>query len=90
MGPSQNQNGTKSGLSQDQVELIRKCNGEKPAEELMREIGRTNRSKFREKVLKPLLRTGLLEMTIPDKPRSRLQKYRLTDLGKIFQESLQK
>jgi hypothetical protein len=32
--------------------------------------------------LKPALEQGLVEMTIPDKPNSRLQKYRLTALGK--------
>ena len=87
-GPSRDQVGTKSGLSRDQVELIRKCEHEKPAGELMQAIGRSNRSKFREKVLRPLMKAGLLEMTIPDKPRSRHQRYRLTDEGKELLESL--
>ncbi|MDR0536339.1 MAG: Fic family protein [Puniceicoccales bacterium] len=30
----------------------------------------------------PLIATGLIEMTVPEKPNSRLQKYRLTDTGK--------
>ena len=32
--------------------------------------------------LQPALNVGLVEMTIPDKPRSSKQKYRLTDKGK--------
>ena len=43
--------------------------------------GRTNRTKFRDQVLKPLLEDGFIEMTIPDKPTSRHQKYRLTTEG---------
>jgi len=31
----------------------------------------------------------LIEMTIPDKPRSSKQKYRLTDVGKRLLESMQ-
>jgi len=32
--------------------------------------------------IEPLLAGGLIEMTVPEKPNSRLQKYRLTDSGK--------
>jgi predicted transcriptional regulator len=41
-----------------------------------------DRKSFRERYLKPALTDGLIEMTIPDKPNSRLQKYRLTDKGR--------
>ena len=39
-------------------------------------------TKFRNQVLKPLLKAGWLEMTVPDKPTSRRQKYRTTDAGR--------
>jgi len=41
---------------------------------------------FRVAYLVPALKTGLIEMTIPDKPRSSKQKYRLTDKGKKWLE----
>ena len=44
-------------------------------------LGLSDRKSFRERYLKPALDGGLIEMTIPDKPNSRLQKYRLTDKG---------
>jgi len=44
-------------------------------------VGRSNRTKFRDQVLKPLLDAGFIEMTIPDKPTSSKQKYRLTEKG---------
>lgn len=45
-------------------------------------MGRTNRTKFRNRVLRPLLDAGLIEMTIPDKPTSRMQRYRTTVAGR--------
>ena len=45
-------------------------------------MGRSDRTKFRRQVLNPLIAAGLIEMTIPDKPRSSLQRYRLTDKGR--------
>jgi len=41
-----------------------------------------DRKSFRERYLKPALYKGLIEMTIPDKPNSRLQQYTLTERGK--------
>ena len=42
----------------------------------------TNRTRFRDEVLAPLLAANLLEMTVPDKPRSPKQRYRVTEAGR--------
>ena len=68
----------------DQVENLLRllCEGEKTAKHCMEEIGLTHRPTFRENYLNPALAAGLVERTIPDKPNSRLQKYRLTERGR--------
>ena len=76
------QNGTMSALSRHQVEIMNQCGEERPISDLMEIAKRTDRTKFRNQVLNPLLNAGLLEMTIPDKPRSSKQKYRLTEKGR--------
>jgi ATP-dependent DNA helicase RecG len=89
-GPSQAQVGaqvgTKLAPSGHQVEILRNCLTEKAIGELMMIEGRSDRTKFRNQVLNPLLEEKLLEMTIPDKPRSSKQKYRLTAKGKQLLE----
>jgi hypothetical protein len=52
----------------------------------MEPSGRTDRTKFRDQIVRPLLEAGLLEMTIPDKPRSSRQRYRTTPAGARFLE----
>ncbi|MFK4028017.1 Fic family protein [Stutzerimonas balearica] len=64
---------------------MRRMTGEHATPELMAFTGRSNRSKFREQVLNPLLALGLVETTIPDKPTSSKQRYRLTAAGRALQ-----
>jgi cell filamentation protein, protein adenylyltransferase len=51
------------------------------ASELMAVFGLSHRPTFRKNYLHPALAAGLIEMTIPDKPNSRNQKYRLSAKG---------
>lgn len=75
---------TRLSLQQEQVTLLCKMTGDHSAPELMTFVGRSNRSKFREQVLAPLLALGVVEMTIPEKPNSSKQRYRLTAAGRAL------
>lgn len=63
-------------------ELLAAIEGDMGREALQSALGLSDRKSFRERYLKPALADGLIEMTIPDKPRSSKQKYRLTDKGR--------
>lgn len=43
---------------------------------------------FRKTYIKPAIKEGFIEMTIPDKPNSRFQKYRLTSKGEKLKKQL--
>ena len=75
--PSWHQVGTKLGLNADQVQLLEHIEGEMSLLELMDILKRSDRTKFRQQILTPLLDAGLVESTIPDKPTSSKQKYRI-------------
>ncbi len=93
-GPSRDQVGTKSGLSRDQVrtklrpswdqvkKVLQLCLSERTLLEIMGEMQLTSRNKFRKNFILPLLGLSLIERTVPDKPNSRNQKYRITSKGK--------
>ncbi|WP_275097005.1 Fic family protein [Sedimenticola hydrogenitrophicus] len=66
-------------------DLLLVIQGEMSREALQTALGLKDRKSFRERYLKPALVDDLIEMTIPDKPNSRLQKYRLTDKGRQWQ-----
>jgi ATP-dependent DNA helicase RecG len=65
-------------------ELLVHAREPKTLTDLMGLAGHSNRTRFRVEVLAPLLEAGLLEMTLPDKPRSPKQRYRLTEAGEAL------
>ena len=70
-----------------QVEkLIAVLLGSMTRDELQNQLALTDRKYFRKYYLIPALKSGLIEMTIPDKPKSKHQKYRLTESGKRIQK----
>ena len=76
--------GTKSAPSRHQVEILQKCLSESAIGELMAVAGRSDRTKFRNQLLKPLLDAHWVVMTNPEKPNSSKQRYRITELGKAL------
>ena len=71
--------GTKKGLSWDHLKILKNCKNESSAIELMEILNRTNKSKFKNVIINPLIENGFFELTKPDKPKSPTQKYRLTN-----------
>ena len=76
--------GPKSVPSDIFIPLLEIARNPAPIEVLMKVPEQTNRTRFRKTILRPLLDAGFIEMTIPDKPRSSKQKYRLTEKGRSF------
>ena len=61
--------------------LLEALQGEMSRSELMEKLRLKDRRHFGLDYLQPAFAAGLIEMTIPDKPRSSKQKYRLTEKG---------
>jgi ATP-dependent DNA helicase RecG len=71
-----------------QVEkLLRSIEGELSRTEIMSKIHLKDRMNFAFSYLQPAIEGKLIEMTIPDKPTSRNQKYRLTENGRKYLEN---
>lgn len=82
LGRAPSQVGPKSVLSAAQVQVLEIASVARSLPELMAPSGVKNKTRFRDQVVAVLLDAGLLEMTIPDKPRSSKQQYRTTDAGR--------
>jgi ATP-dependent DNA helicase RecG len=75
----------------DQVRnLIRVLDGELSGLDIMQRLKLNHKPNFRLEYLQPAIKEKIVEMTIPDKPNSRLQKYRLTSKGKEIKTKLKK
>ena len=61
--------------------ILEFCKNPKKREEIQSFIGIKDRKHFRIEILQPLIENGLLQMTIPDKPNSPIQKYVTTEQG---------
>ena len=77
-------------MSKHQVELTGKQrsilvaleNGTLSRKEIFARIGINGDTRAFKRHMGPLLVEGFIEMAVPDKPNSKLQRYRLTDNGK--------
>jgi ATP-dependent DNA helicase RecG len=56
--------------------------------ELQSALKLRSQANFRDRYLMPALASDLIERTIPEKPNSRLQKYRLTAKGRALLKTL--
>jgi ATP-dependent DNA helicase RecG len=68
--------------------LVLKLNGEMKRQEIQLILKLQDQFHFRDAYLRPAIEAGLIEMTIPDKPNSKHQKYRLTEKGKQMKKRI--
>lgn len=74
-----------------QVEkLINVISGEMSREEIQVELNLSDKRNYTDNYQKPAIDLELIEMTLPEKPNSSLQKYRLTVKGKELKKLMSK
>ena len=85
-GQAEGQAGGQEGqaaLSAKEIIMLRAClGGAVPAETLSTTVGHSSQTGHFKRWLKSLLAGGYLEMTVPDRPTSPVQQYRLTGKGR--------
>lgn len=75
--------GTKLVLSLKEIKtILATCLLENSLTQIIALFNFSDRTKFKRKDINPQIVEGLLAMTVPDKPNSRLQKYYTTEKGK--------
>ena len=78
-----------SEVTGEVARLLRACSGPMSRRELRERLALKSDDNFRQLYLVPALTGGLLRMTIPDKPNSRLQKYQLSPEGSAVLTSME-
>ena len=73
------------GVTPDVTPEVKKMlsimDGEMTRRQIQKKLGLKDEKHFRQNYQQPAAAQGLIEMTIPDKPNSRLQKYKITAKG---------
>jgi len=67
--------------------LLRAVVGEMSRQQIQSALGLKGADHFRKIYLKPALAAQVIEMTLPDAPTSRQQRYRLTSIGRQWLEA---
>jgi ATP-dependent DNA helicase RecG len=75
-------------VSMQVEELIKIFTGEHTRQELQDKLKLANRENFRKNYLQSALEVELIELTVPEKPNSSKQKYRLTEKGILMKDQL--
>jgi len=68
-------------VSEQVIQILEFCRTERKKQEILNYLNLSPAYRNYKRHILPLLQNDLLSFTIPDKPRSRLQKYRTTGLG---------
>jgi len=72
-------------LSEQVASILKACvKTPRTKAELLESAGLANAYLNYKRHILPLVHSGVLEMTLPEKPNSRLQKYRITEKGRAF------
>lgn len=71
-----------TGVTMEVLRLLKAFDGDMSRQDLQRNIGLKNNEHFRKAYLLPAIQGYLVEMTLPDKPHSSKQRYRLTPKGR--------
>ena len=70
--------------------LLKAMEGDNSRQEFQKKLKLKNADHFRKAYLLTAMDAGLVDMTLSDKPKSRLQKYRLTEKGRALQKLLRR
>ncbi|WP_018464228.1 Fic family protein [Segatella paludivivens] len=71
-------------VNQKEYDILRFCKEPQSRRDIFSHIGVIYHSKNYTRFIEPLIEMGFLELTIPDKPKSPDQKFKLTDKGNNF------
>lgn len=74
--------GMASKVTPEVIKMLGVLTGEIKRQDIQSQLGLTDEKHFRENYQQPAVAMDLIQMTIPDKPRSSKQKYQLTEKGK--------
>ena len=80
--PNQIRNQVRNQVVDRIIMVLNYCFEPKSKNEILEKIGLSKQSKYFIENLGPAITAGLLEMTIPDKPTSKSQKYITTEKGR--------